>query len=230
MTSKTETLSFGERLIKNTLGCYYVAGVIAVILAAVMACALVVGYSLVTIVAAVASLPLWIQGVVILVMIPFVVAVCKTIIETNPEAIGLGYCNPNISSKKHTEKEIGHFYVKIEKTAHDYSWVYLIVVYSSFCGGSDVIALETPNNRDAQRVGNDLLHNAHAIYREYKSKPSGIITEAKNDCELSSDSLSTRINTIEKKVEDLQKSKVTNTTPLPPLSELERQNKKQSEE
>lgn len=206
-----------ESIENNTLYCrfynhlkqyYMIFGIVGLIIAGAIGFSLLIGFITFNLIVPIAQMiPPWGYAVVGIVSLPTILALIHTFFETDCE------CR---NSKKYPR-----FEVEIQKTGHDYSWVFL-TVYSGWGAMRKCIATKTPKNNEARSVANYLIKHAEEIYNNYKNKPSGTFTEplTTDNENQNNESLKQEIEELKRKVEELSNNK----TKSKPMSELEKQN------
>jgi hypothetical protein len=202
-----EEITFSSRFYKHLKTYYMMFGIGGLIIACTIIVSIIIGIITFNVIIPIAqSIPPLGYAIIGVVSLPAILALIHTFFEID--------CSGETKNKKYPR-----FEVEIQKTAYDYSWVFL-KAYSSPWVGADWIATKTPNNNEAQSVANSLLENADKIYALYKNKPSGTFTKPTRNNE---SELIKEINDLKQKVDELSKNKSDSKTK--PMSELERQNK-----
>ena len=200
----TEEISFSSRFYKHLKSYYMMFGIGGLIIAATVIFLSVIAYVALNIAIPIArAIPPMGYAIIGIISLPAILALIHTFIEGDSQSVP-------------KNKNCPTFTVEIEKTAHDYSWVFLRAYVG--WGSPQTIATKTPKNYEAQSVANHLLKHANEIYENYKNKPTGTFTEP---ISVDDEPLLKEINNLKQKIDELSKKK----EPLSPITELEKKNR-----
>jgi len=222
--STTETdNSFVERLVRNTISCYATFGIIALVIAVALGLCFVIGYSIIGIYNSVSVLPVWVQCAIVIALSPFVVAVFKTLIETETPI------KTGCATNGNKPNPYARFEVTMIPTLYNWTDVFLYAHWGS--SNSEIIAYKRPKNSEAKYVANELLLNADEIFAEYLTRPKGTITMVDPKHILCEPFPHEQINELKNRIKELEKNQKPSKDPvLPPLTNLERQTRKNNQQ